>query len=190
MQEKIASDSATRDQASLARVVRVMRLAAQRMALDLEESPLKTAMVNTLTEERVVGVDTRTKRELVSVPLTAELASDHVHTAWARAHSAEIERLATRTAEMLSMSDEYLIDAERDLSKISAAAPRITSIEEVEPAVSQTARTVRAALEEGNIYVSPSEVTETAPTDGDLGGVIRHALSGTRVGLMARRLAG
>lgn len=174
-EEKAALESSLRE-----RFARALKLVARRHLLNLEESPLKTTMLDSLTVARPVGKEA-SGEPLVFSPLDDDLALHLVESAWHQAALEEVDRLVVRAAEIMSYSDEYLMNAESDLGKQAAVIPQVSASSALEPQDEMTriASATRSRLANGNLTLTPS------PADSNVGGDhttnIRSALGHTKL---------
>ena len=106
-----------------AKLGRALKIALKRQLLDLEESPLKLALYAQLTEPQVVGRDSEGSIE--SVPLPPSLAKFHIQAALHRVADDFVSGLLGRAAELASKGDNYIADAETDLSRIAFVLPTV-----------------------------------------------------------------
>jgi hypothetical protein len=162
------------------KIFRALRVAQRRGALNLEESPLKTTMLDSMTVGRTVG-------RSASSGMPREFAGlDDLESAWADASAKEIENLINRTAELLTYDEKYLISAEKDLSKQAATIPQVFEEDQLNPVdnVSKRAASLRAEMSAGNLNLAPG-MTDSGAGEDKLN-AIRAALGPTRVGRLLR----
>lgn len=175
---------ASEREATRLRYERALKIAAKRAALNIEESPLKIAMVDSLTVPRVVGRVASRGPSVDFAGLRESLALHLTEAAWADAAQEEMEAVMSRAAELLDYDDKYLMDAERDLSKQSAVVPPVTdSPEDDDPSMHRSASAGRFNddLVRGNFVLAPSSADEGSGT-GDYDGLSEVVWSSTRIG--------
>jgi hypothetical protein len=158
--EKAALEKATQ------KFARALRVASRRFALDLEDSPLKLAVFQVLGNKQVVGHDSGSGEDLTIGPLSQELAVTLCQRAWTKGASAETEELIKRATELMSVSDEYLRDAEKDLSKQAIKEPIISKsaslyVDEDE----DRAEEMRREASQGNLHLAPAPEVEAEVFD-------------------------
>ena len=165
------------------RFARALRIASKRGHLNIEVSPLKAKMIDSLTVSRPIGRSASTGQALEYTGLEDGLALHLVEAAWAESAKEEIESLITRAAELMAYDDKYLISAEKDLSKQAAIIPQVVSEDQLEPVneVQRRSASLRDAATNGNLTLSPRE-TDLGVGNEDKVSAIRAALSPTRVG--------
>lgn len=166
------------------RVARVLKLAAKRRALNLEVSPLKAKVLDSLTVSRAVGRNASTNEAIEYPGMTDDLALHLIEAAWNESHAEEIDSLMSRAAELLSYDDKYLASAEGDLSKQAAIVPPIVVSAQVEglDEIAERAASLRKSAASGNLLFAPS--TPDATVSGDRSTSIREALGPTRISRM------
>lgn len=189
LEKRLVEEKKAFEENLLARVARAITFVAQRRLTNLEESPLKATLFEVLAADRVVGQDAATGEDIVHEGLNPELASHFVEAAFHEGLADEVETLIQRTAEVLRLSDEYLLDAERDLAKQASRVPTITNASVVTPVdlAARVAAERRAEAMAGNPVLAPSPSNGHANGAGmDLKTALRSAISETTNG---RRLA-
>lgn len=171
------------------RYERALKIAARRAALNLEESPLKVAVIDSLTVPRTVGKIASRGPAVNFSGLKESLALHLTEAAWADAAQEEVDTLLTRTAEIMEYDDRYLADAERDLSKQSAVIPPVTdSLEDEDGSMHREASygDERSRLVRGNLVLAPTSADDGTGTDPFSDALSDIVWSNTRIG---RRLS-
>lgn len=173
--EKSALKAALIDQFS-----RALKVAAKRHALNIETSPLKATVVDSLTVARKVGMSQQTGEELVWRGMDTGLALHLAESAWNQAADEEINTLVQRAAELMTLDGNYLVDAEKDLAKQAAIIPQVGALDQLDPndEVAQRAANMRTAAANGNFNIAPSAADDVREEKVSR---IRAALSQTRV---------
>lgn len=185
--EKQAADhvaeKASLEKLAVAKVCRAIRIAQKRASLNLETSPLKAKMLDSLTVPRPMGRSASTGLPLEYVGIDDGFALHLVEAAWADSANEEIEALLQRAAELMEYDDKYLISAEKDLSKQAAVIPQVTFEDQLQPVdpVQRRAAALRAEANGGNMTLAPGMTDSGAPGE-DKADAIRAALGPTRVG--------
>lgn len=106
-------------------LTRALKFASKRQALNLEISPLKTALVDSLMSEREIGKSASTGEPVSWPGLDANVALNLVEQAWQDAAVDEVTNLITRAAEVLNYDEGYLVTAEADLAKQAVLLPSV-----------------------------------------------------------------
>lgn len=179
-----AVEKATLERAVAERFARALKIAAKRSALNIENSPLKTCMVDSLTVARDLGRSASTGLPLEYAGVDEGLALHLVEAAWASSAAQEADALITRAAELMTYDPQYLVSAERDLAKQAAVIPPVIGEEQLAPSseTSQRAASLRKAANSGNLTLAPA-MADTG-TGSDKLSRIRDALGPTKVGRM------
>lgn len=146
------------EQTLAARYERALRIAAKRAALNIEESPLKAKVLDSLTVGRPVGRVASTGASLDYPGMDEHLALHLIEAAWSESAHEDTEALLARTAELLHYDDKYLVSAESDLARQAARIPSVSSTDEIEMMddVHHRAASTRAALSQGNLILAPA----------------------------------
>lgn len=151
--------------------LRALKLAAKRQALNLEFSPLKAVLCDTLTSQLDLdadsfypGMDASTATHLI------EAASDNGFDQF-------VESIVKRASDFMSMNDESLTALESDVKNLRPAMLTVTA-SKVRTAAARD--DVRTAAVEGNLVVAPSPTSETISNGGNRDN-IRSALGSTKV---------
>ena len=139
------------------KIFRALRVAHRRAALNIECSPLKASMFDSLTVTRPVGRCASTGADIEFQGLDEALSLRLLADAWSRSASEDLDALLERTAELMEYDDKYLVSAERDLSKQAAIVPQVTNSGQVSaPDETQSrAAMMRQAAEAGNLDFTP-----------------------------------
>jgi|GEM_PF-7090693 len=177
---RAAQRVAAEKEAFVRRFVRAARIAATRMLLNHDEHPIKSAAMDVLTSENVVfsnGEKFASMDESTAVELIELIASE--------GHTAFINRLLEKAADLLEKDDRYLTDVEADLKSL---APVPVS---VGPAVARSAgsprqqrsASVRREAAEGNFSTKGNGAPASSPNNN---GGLREALGGST--LLGRRI--
>lgn len=172
------------EQTLVDRFARALKVAAKRATLNIETSPLKATMLDSLTVARSVGRSASTGQPLEYAGIDTGLALHLVEAAWADAADEEVNSLVTRAAELMGYDDRYLVSAESDLSKQAAVIPSVGSEEQLAPVdeVQRRAASLREAVAHGNLTLAPGS-TDSGVME-DKVSAIRAALGPTRVSRM------
>jgi hypothetical protein len=152
--------------------VRVVKIASQRMLLNYDSNPFKSASFDVLVE---AGLEPEVAGEL-----TERIAS--------LGHGEFLEQLLERTASLMKKSEEYLKDVEADLSEMK---PKPVAIPASEPKRSSRSASLRRAASEGNFVLPTKNIGTTAPrsTNNHVSG-IRAAVGDTALSRLVSRVAG
>ncbi len=159
-----------------AKFVRAMKLAAKRQALNLEQSPVKVAMFDTLTSEFDIDSDS------VYPGMDEVTASVVIERTASSSFDDFAIKLIDRAEKFASMSEEAFTELEADIqnlvpTSVVASSKKVASKEE-------ESLTTRKAAVEGNLHLAPSPTNETITDVGNKGNnrvTIREALGTTRV---------
>lgn len=190
--KKLQADLETERQTIVAstaeRFKRAMKIVASRQQLNIETSPLKAKLVDSLTVTRPVGRSASSGAELEWTGMDEDLALHLVEAAYAESAGEDIDALIERTAEWMAYDDSYLLSAEKDLKRQAALVPALTSERQLQPqdSISKTASALRAQAVAGNFNLVASR------TDSDPGldkqASIREALSSTPLGRLMKNV--
>lgn len=152
------------------KLLRALKLAAKRQALNLEFSPLKASMCDVLTNKLDVdadsyypGMDTTTATRIIEASAGASM-------------DAFVDSLVKRATEFMSMNDEAFGAIEADVKNLQPAPLTVT--EPVQKVASK--EDLRAAAVKGNLALAPSPTSETISNTGNRDN-IRSALGTTKV---------
>jgi hypothetical protein len=155
---------------AMLKIVRAMKLAAKRQELNMEFSPLKSAMHDVLASERDLdayhmypGMDDETAARLVEA--TSSVFEEFVNS------------LAKRASDFLKMSDETLGVIEADIKNLRPTSVHVAAIQDVEYAGKQS---LKQAAVDGNLVVAPTSTVESI-SNVDGRDNIRSALNTTKV---------
>jgi len=169
-ESKVASAEKSVEEKVKVRLVRAMKLAAKRQALNLEFSPLKAKMADVLMSEMDLDQD-------YTYPgMDVGTASHIIEATTVDAFDEFVDNLVKRATELMAMPDDALKAIEADVKNlrpvavsIPASTPRVASKQQV-----------REAAVNGNLPVAPSPSTETISSDGSRDN-IRSALGTTKI---------
>lgn len=189
LEEKHAAEKKALEDTLTARLGRAIYLVAHRQRLNLEPSRLKEAMFDVLTRTRKVGRDAATGEPLEFVGMSADLANFLVEAAFETDDGVTIETTVNKAASLMQKGDEYLLDAEKDLTSFQPAQIAITAAWQLgdgERAESYTAEAdeLRRQASAGNLVISPASEASDPGANGnghDKRAAIRSALGGTKV---------
>jgi hypothetical protein len=166
------------------RWAKAMKLIARRQALNLEYSPLKTAVGIALCNPCVLDaehdyepMDQKTAVTLIEAAFNDAIIEGTDKPAW----EANIDALIDRAASIMNMSDEALMQVEADLKNIRAASIPLDDTL-VRPPMSDN--DLRTAAKNGNLQLNPSSV-ETAQSKDSKRNAIRQAVGTTKVAGLA-----
>lgn len=170
------------EESLLARVKRAIKIAARRQALNLEISPLKTKLIDSLTVQRPVG-RTASGEVLEFAGMNEDLALHLIEAGYEVAAEADIDRLIERTAEIMAYGDTYIASAESDLSRQAMVVPQIVAGDQLDAAdeVQLRAAALRSAASNGNLSLAPGNTADTG-AGFDKAAAIRAALGPTKIG--------
>ena len=161
-----------------------MKIVARRQALNLEYSPIKTAMGIALCSDRSLGdgydyqpMDQRTAVHLIEAAFNEPLIEGADKAAW----ETFIDGLISRTASVMNMNDEALMHVEADLKNICAAPVQVDE----EPTYGNGDDGLRNAARGGNLQLNPGNFEPAARND--MRSSIRQAVGSTKVSGLARR---
>lgn len=168
------------------KIFRALRIAQRRGALNLETSPLKATVLDSLTVARPLGRSASTGQSMEFAGIDEGLALHLVEASWAQSANEEVESLIQRAAELMSYDDKYLVSAEKDLSKQAAVIPQVFDEEQMNPVdeVQRRSASLRARANEGNMILAPGTTDSGMGVGEDKLSAIRAALGPTRVGRM------
>lgn len=172
-------------QSFMNKLARAMKIAAHRQSLNVEYSPLKTAMGITLCNERNLDdgfvfepMDQKLAIDLVEAAFNEPIIGETKVPAW----ESQIDNLINRTASIMEMSDEALMQIEADLKNMRHIMLSVDSSSETKYADSN----LRQAAKQGNMQLKPA-----VESNIDSGGfsnrrnTIRGAMRSTRVASLA-----
>jgi len=166
------------------RWAKAMKLIARRQALNLEYSPLKTAVGIALcnscpldADHDYEPMDQKTAVTLIEAAFNDSIIEGTDKPAW----EANIDALIDRAASIMGMSDEALMQVEADLKNIRAASIPLDDML-VRPPMSDD--DLRVAARNGNLQLNPSNA-ETAHSKDTKRSAIRQAVGTTKVAGLA-----
>jgi hypothetical protein len=168
----------------LERVSRAMKLVARRQALNLEYSPLKTAMGVALCNKRALNenelyspMDQGTALTLIEAAFNEPIIDATDTPAW----ETQIDSLIERTAAVMQMNDEALMQVEADMKNIRAA---MVPFDDAAVSVDSDLE-LKQAANHGNLQLAPKSAdTNTRPVDNKRES-IRRAVGATKVASLA-----
>lgn len=180
-QARVASLEAAAQGKVTERLVRSMKLAAKRQQLNLEESPIKTAMFDVLTSSfdldrdySYPGMDPQTAAAVIE-----------------RSAAASFDEFATglldRAAKFASMSEEAFAQLEEDVSNLAPTSPVVASL----GTHTASTRAIRTAAAAGNMPLAPSPSPDSITSTGqdyNNRNSIRDALGSTRIASSSKTL--
>lgn len=168
---------------------RALKIASKRHLLNLEISPLKAKVIDSLTVTRPVGRNASTGETLEWTGMDEGLALHLVEAAWAEANEEEIDTLVSRAAEFMNYDEKYLASAESDLAKSASVIPQVVSSEQLEPVDhwDRKAEELHRQASASNLEFSPSP-TEDSELD-TRASKIRQALSLTKTAQLSQRMS-
>jgi hypothetical protein len=177
-------------EAGISKFIRALKLVAARQAINVEDAPLKESLGVALSNAREVGRDVRTGHSITYEAMPEDLAVHLIESAWKDGGDTHIDQLLSRAADLAGRSDEYLADAEADLSA-RQGSHRIATLTYKEQVSSEERRAARIREEAltGNLQLNTSSsVTTPVPSNGhNKSASIRGALSNTKAGLIKRQ---
>ncbi|MCK5611989.1 hypothetical protein KAR91_59515, partial [Candidatus Pacearchaeota archaeon] len=164
------------------RFVRAMKIVARRQALNLEHSPIKEAFGVALCNPRSLGdgydyepMDEHLATHLVEAAFDEPLIEGVDKSSW----EAFIDGLFDRTASIMEMSDESLMQIETDLQNMQAALVPVESNIPVSPRTIDT--NLRQAANAGNLQLNPSGSENIDKNPDKKRASIRQAVGTTKV---------
>lgn len=173
------------------RFARCIRIVAERQRIGMEECPLKEGVATVLANRRVVGFDAEGD-DLVWLPLSDDLAIHLTESAWEERSGAHVDVLLTRAAELAQKSDDYLVDAQGDLTKHAHRITTINRPEQVDPGMTETrydAEEARRAARDGNPAFTGSAPEDDQPLPRQAKtAALREALGGTKTNSIRRQV--
>jgi hypothetical protein len=167
------------------RMLKAMKISARRQALNLEYSPMKTAIGIALCNPRPLGngydynpMDQQTAVRIIEASFNEPMIEGTDKPAW----EAFIDGLFDRAASIMKMNDETLMQIEDDLRNIKTASVPLDDVVVMDPHVDHA---LKLAMKQGNLQLAPT-AKETTPVLGtDKRSSIRHAVGVTRVASLA-----
>jgi hypothetical protein len=167
------------------RMVRAMKIVASRQALNLEYSPLKTAIGIALCNPRSLGdgyeykpMDQRTAVVLTEAAFGEPLIEDTNTPAW----ESFIDGLIHRAQSIMEMSDESLMQVDSDLKNMKTAV--VTTTDDVSMPNADIG--LRQAANHGNLQLASVGTEEVMPTlPNNKRSAIRSAVGTTKVANLA-----
>lgn len=135
---------------------RALRLAAHRLVVELEPSPLRLAIEASLTAARQVGTNAATGQPLAYQGLTSGMARYLASEAYRMGSREELDHLLARAASLHTAGTDYLLAAENDARGFVAPAIQVTAADVGQiDAVALHAAETRHALARGNFTIQP-----------------------------------
>ena len=171
------------------RFIRAMKIIAHRQALNLEDSPLKMAMCDVFCNPRELGdgYEYNPMDQQIASTLIEASFSDHVEGNDKPAWEDHVDRLASRTSEVMAMSDEVLLQTEADLKNLRVVNVPIT----IGATKKDVDTELKTAASKGNLQLSPSPIEHIESTRAPVNvkrNQIRQAMGNTKIaGLMSVR---
>lgn len=165
------------------RWARALKIAARRSMLNIETSPLKAKMLDSLTVPRPIGRSAATGQQMQYTGVDETLGLHLVEAAWAESAEEEVDHLINRAAEIMTYDDKYLVSIEKDISKQAAVIPQVFAEQQLEPVTEpmRRAASLREDLSRGNMNLAPGNA-DSGATGNDRVSVIRAALGPTKLG--------
>jgi hypothetical protein len=166
------------------RFVKAMKIVARRQALNLEHSPIKEAMTEALLNPRPLSggyeyepMDESLAINLVEASINEPLVDGSDKAAW----EAHIDGLIERTAEIMKMNDEALMQIEADLKNMTAMALPTEPVSQKRQAFKTVDQELRQKMAAGNLQLTTSnQDTASSPRDTKRN-AIRQAVGTTKV---------
>jgi hypothetical protein len=168
--KKVADAEKVATQKVASKLLRALKLAAKRQALNLEFSPLKATMCDVLTNK--LDIDAESFYPGMD-PITATTI---VEATSREGMDAFVDSLVKRASEFMGMSDEALTAIEADVKNLQAVALPVST--GVQKTASKT--DLRQAAVNGNFALAPAPTDETISNTGNRD-TIRSALGTTKV---------
>lgn len=168
------------------RFARAMKIAFQRQALNLEYSPLKTAMGIALCNKRDLGngeefvpMDQRTAVTIVEAAFNEPMIEGTDKAVW----ETMIDNLLNRAAAIMDMSDETLMQVEADLRNVKSASVVVDDTSHKINVLSDADIELRTKAAHGNLQIAPNAVADTGSTgsSNNKRSAIRQAVGTTKV---------
>lgn len=165
------------------RLGKAMKIVAKRQALNLEYSPLKTAMGIILCNARSLGggyeyqpMDQKTAVTLVEAAFNDPIINDTDKPAW----ESFIDGLFERAASVMKWNDETLMQVEADLANIKTASVPIDDAPNYMEDIS-----LRQAAKTGNLQLTTSSQEEQPSVVAGKRNAIKQAVGTTKVASLA-----
>jgi hypothetical protein len=166
------------------KVARAMKIAARRQSLNVEYSPLKTAMGIVLCNERDLDdgyifkpMDQKLAVNLVEAVFNEPIIGDTNIPAW----ESQIDNLIERTASIMRMNDESLMQIEADLKNMKHVMLPVESNTETKYADMD----LRQAAKQGNMQLRSNIQKTNTNSFSDKRSAIRGAMGNTKVASLA-----
>jgi len=167
------------------RLIKAMKIAARRQALNLEYSPIKTSMGVALCNKRSLGegyeyepMDQKTAVHLIEAAFNEPLVNGTDKPAW----ESFIDGLVERAASIMKMNDEALMQIEADLKNINVVSVPLDDSVVMNP---NTDDNLKTAVKNGNLQLAPSSRESALEMGNDRRSSIRRAVGTTRVASLA-----
>lgn len=181
------------EEAYAARFQRALRIAGKKRLFDEEGSPLKSEVWEKFGSTQVVG-HTDEGAPIECQPLHEDVTTFLTQSAFQASYEKELEGVFLRAAEIMAFGDQYIADAERDMSRrASVQLPRISSeaLAGVVDDDQRHAAALRHQAMNGNPIFAPApevdagpEVLGSASPTDELRRAVRASLQDTKVGLV------
>jgi len=183
MQTEHDAEKEALEKSYASRFARALKVASKRGQLNIEVSPLKAKMLDSLTVPRPIGRSAMTGQQMQYTGVDEQLGLHLVEAAWAESAEEEVEHLIHRASEIMSYDDKYLISVEQDISKQAAAIPQVFAEEQLVPVEEPMRRAaeLRHDLSRGNLALAPGMADSGVAGPTDKASAIRAALSPTKV---------
>jgi hypothetical protein len=185
LEQRHAEEKKALEESLVHRAARSVFLAEHRQRMNLERSPLRDALVKSLTAARIVGRDQSNGADIIWPGIEETMARHLVEAAMAEDGGETIEVTMQRAAEFMGKSDQYLLDAEADLKNLQPPSVAITAAwqAEVNDPSQIEAQELRREAMNGNPHLRTASESEDVNLNGhDKRAAIQSALGGTKVG--------
>lgn len=168
--KKLAEVTKVAEKTIADRFARALKLAARRQALNLEVSPIKSAMFDVLTTEVDIDSDT-------FYPGMDQVTASTLIEASVSGFDPFIESIVKRASEFVAMSDEAFVALESDVKNIQAAPVVVQASARTASVKDQ----VRQAAVDGSMPFAPASTNDIISSNNPRDN-IKAALGSTRVG--------
>jgi hypothetical protein len=182
---KIEKDKEEFQNTFIDRFMRAMKIVARRQALNIEYSPLKTAMGVALCNPRKLDdgdkydpMDQRMAVNLVEASFSEPIVDMTDIPAW----ESQIDNLLERAASVMRMNDEALMQIDADLKNMNPASVPLDDTAAV-PSYADVG--LRQAANSGNLQLTTSNNENSPHKPGGKRTAIREAMGTTRVASLA-----
>lgn len=180
---EVRREAAAKEKTAIDRFTKALKIAHRRQALNVEVSPLKAELVDSLTVPRSMGRCASSGAPMRYEGMGTDLALHLVETAWESSAAQDVDGLIQRAAELMQYDDKYLADAQSDLAKQATVIPTVTMEEQMAAPgeVMERSASLREAALDGNLALAP-QPADFGASENRVVSTIREVLGGTKVG--------